>query len=203
MERSGHLVQESTCGWCIGGSPGGCQNQAENSIRVLRQLLQDGKYKGCCLATSCFRTAQAVPTWADGKAASIESKGHADWYSGHSLISVRNRWVWSTFSIRCAYSSLELLVSRRHWVLLSPGWWLAPTCLRILGLGELQVVCYVTEPMIRKGGQLQGPTYSLDKTWGPNGPMGWGTWEGDKPCRSMEEKGQGFPRFGERLQKLA
>lgn len=103
-------------------------------------------------------------------------KGH-DWSCEHSLIIVRNRWVWS------AYSLLELQVSRRCWALLSLSWWLAPACLTILRLGDLQVVCYVTEPMIIKGGQFQAPIYSLDKSWGPNGPMGWGIWEGGKPCR--------------------
>lgn len=60
-------------------------------------------------------------------------KGH-DWSCEHSLIIVRNRWVWS------AYSLLELQVSRRCWALLSPSWWLAPACLTILRLGDLQVV---------------------------------------------------------------
>lgn len=36
--------------------------------------------------------------------------------------------------------------------------------------------------MITKGGQFQAPNYSLDKSWGPNGPMGWGIWEGASPA---------------------
>lgn len=54
----------------MGGSPGGCQDKAEDAIGILRELLQDGQDKCCRLAAACLSTAQAVATWAEGKATS-------------------------------------------------------------------------------------------------------------------------------------
>lgn len=51
----------------MGGSPGGCQDKAEDAIGILRQLLQDGQDECCCLATACLGTAQAVSTWVESK----------------------------------------------------------------------------------------------------------------------------------------
>ena len=78
MPKSTQLVHSperhvSVCGgW---DSPGGCQDKAEDAIRILRQLLQDGQDKCCCLAAACLGTAQAVPTWAENTAASQVQTG--------------------------------------------------------------------------------------------------------------------------------
>ena len=73
MPKSTQLVNSpekhvSVCG--VWDSPGGCQDEAEDAIGILRQLLQDGQDKCCCLATACLGTAQAVPTWAENRAVS-------------------------------------------------------------------------------------------------------------------------------------
>ena len=79
MPKSTQLVHSPERRVCVWGggwdSPGGCQHEAENAIGILRQLLQDGQDKRCCLAAACLGTAQAVPTWAENTAASQVQTG--------------------------------------------------------------------------------------------------------------------------------
>lgn len=59
--------------------------------------------------------------------------------------------------MKCAWSSSERQISRGPSAALTHlwSWWLVAACPRALREEELQVVCHVTEPTIRKVGNLK------------------------------------------------